>query len=265
MVSSALDTKIKFVMETPELHSSKPVQDYISQEITKPSKGWVHDVLLNKRETENVKLRTDSFVLLPDTNANKRQYRPYARGYWGQHNPGNLPRWASSDFSKPCGQDMKWPGCSLDPDAQAADVPPSKDSLACAQHSKAFSWLAILTDPSIRTIRDLRGHHVKMLEDIYDTCVKVIEAEHGIGGDEVMVYANYPPSVYRLHLHFCAPFAYSSAFDAFRIHPLKTIINNLKVDGDYYSSSCLQIPVHASSELHRVLTFDRHLTSEDET
>jgi m7GpppX diphosphatase len=117
---------------------------------------------------------------------------------------------------------------------------------------KSFNWLAIVTDPSLRSVRDLRGEHVPMLEQMYEQCIGVIHNEFGVSRQDVMAFANYPPSVYRLHIHFCAPFFLSSAYDAFRMHSLSGIINNLKINGDYYKLSTFYIPVHCGSDLHKV-------------
>lgn len=234
MISLTGEHKMTFICETPELHASPSVQFFIEHEISRPSKHWVQDVLLSKRECENVKLRTDEFVLLPDTNAGKRHVKHSSRvgspGFWGG---GNLPRWAST----------------------RAPFNVNAQELSCHQAcSKVFNWLAIMTDPSMRSIRDLRAHHVPQLEEMQELCLCAIEREMGVDRSEVMVYANYPPSIYRLHFHFCAPFASSSAFDAFRMHPLSTIINNLKMNGDYFTRSNLRVPVHANSDLHRAFT-----------
>ena len=56
----------RLVTETPEMHTSQAVQTYISKEVSRPCKQWIHDVLSCKREAERVKLRTPDFVLLPD-------------------------------------------------------------------------------------------------------------------------------------------------------------------------------------------------------
>jgi hypothetical protein len=92
-----------------------------------------------------------------------------------------------------------------------------------------------------------------MLERLHRQCVGAIQGEHKVGEEDIMVFANYPPSVYRLHFHFCAPFFQPSAFDAFRMHPLSAIINNLRLQSGYYALSTFQIPVHSSSDLYRAL------------
>ena len=65
----------QLVIETPAMHNSQRMQSFISQEISRPCKQWIHQVILAKRETERIKLRTEQFVLLPDVECiNKGQY-----------------------------------------------------------------------------------------------------------------------------------------------------------------------------------------------
>lgn len=192
----ATQERVRFLTETGEMHLSPETRAFIEQEVARPSKQWVEEVVHSSRESEFVKLRTEEFVLLPDINCNRRV----------------------------CKQ------------------PPQQ---------RRFNWLAIVTDRSIRSIRDLRGEHVPMLERLQELCVAAIQREYRVDTGDVMVFANYPPSVYRLHFHLCAPFFKPSAYDAFRIHPLSAIINNLKIHPDYYRLSSFQIPVHRNSELYR--------------
>ena len=239
VMTTQCEGNYRFFTETPVLHSSGEVQSYIEQEIMKPSKAWVQEVVSSKRENEWVKLRTQEFVLLPDTNAHRRQYRPPLRDQCSARCPRPFARWQQQGLergtSAPCWQQ-----------------PPVQAKPAAEWQAKSLNWLAIVADPAIRSIRDLRGEHVPMLETLYEECVKAIQKEFKVEKHDIMVFANYPPSVYKLHFHFCAPFFTSSAYDAFRMHPLSNIINNLKLCSDYYKLSSLVVPVHVGSELFRV-------------
>jgi m7GpppX diphosphatase len=201
--------RVRFLVETGEMHTSPETRAFIEQEVERPSKQWVGEVLQSSRESEFVKLRTEDFVLLPDINCNRRVCK------------------------------------------QAPRLGRARPHQGDAAPSRRFNWLAIVADPSIRSIRDLRGEHVKMLEQLQRQCVAVIQREYEVEAEDIMVFANYPPSVYRLHFHLCAPFFKPSAYDAFRMHPLSAIINNLRIHPEYYSLSSIQIPVHRNSELYR--------------
>jgi hypothetical protein len=117
-----------------------------------------------------------------------------------------------------------------------------------------FNWLAIMADPELRSVRDLRARHAPMLERMHRECVEAIQHEHPeVEESDIMVFANYPPSVYRLHFHFCAPFFRPMAFDAFRMHTLSGILDNLRMHPDHYLLSSMRIPVTRGSELERAL------------
>jgi len=227
-----VDAKVRFATETPDAHASIAVQCFIEQELYKPNKMWVYEVLSSKRETDFVKLRTPDFVLLPDTNANKRQFKPYtAPRQESNFSLSSLPRWAGGKFKMSFSQQQPAPLHSL----------------------KSFNWLAISADSDLRSLRDLRGCHAEMLEDLLAKCTQCIAEETGFEAHDVMAFINYPPSVYRLHIHFCAPFFCSSAYDSFRMHSLASVINNLRICPDYYALSTFVVPVHVGSDFHRAL------------
>lgn len=234
---------VRFFTETAEMHLSCEVQSFIEQEILKPSKAWVQEVVWSKRESESVKLRTDEFVLLPDLIANRRQFRPQAQGqmHWQQRQ--SLGGWQRQQ------QQQRFPPrCARQPVQESQEGSTGGRQMT----SKSLNWLAIVSDPAVRTIRDLRGEHVGMLERLYEQCVEAIQKEFKVEKHDIMVFANYPPTVYKLHFHFCAPFFTSNAYDAFRMHSLSGIINNLKVSPDYYKVSMFQVPVLIGSELFKI-------------
>lgn len=240
----------RFFTETPGVHSSGGVQTFIEQEIQKPSKAWVQEVVGSKREIEAVKLRTPEFVLLPDLNANRRQYQQQCGPRLTQ-NCRHVQRWVKPGAG---GVHKPWQPEQRPAAWQPEPKPPQP---------RALNWLAIVADPNIRSIRDLRGEHVDMLERLYDQCVAAIQAEYKVERHDIMAFANYPPSVYKLHFHFCAPFFTSSAYDAFRMHSLSGIINNLRLCSDYYKLSSFQVPVHVGSELFRVTSEEKDTNSDE--
>ena len=195
----------RLVLETPVMHSSRAMQSFITKEVARPCKQWIHEVLENRREADRVKLRTPDFVLLPDVDFPRRK-----RAFWQEDE--------NSAFKR-----------------------------------KGFHWLAVLTDTNLRTIRDLRQEHIYLLTKLYSQCCAKIKEETNISPDQVMAYLHYPPSVYQMHVHFRYPIGPSLAHDAFRIHLLANVINNLHIDGDYYRKSLLQLPVYPNTELHTAL------------
>jgi m7GpppX diphosphatase len=190
------------VEETPAMHAQNSVAEFIQQEVRNPAKQWVDGILGGTREREEVILRTDAYVLLPDTERANRYWRVCARPRQGRPAPTPM---------------------------------------------RTLNWLAILQDRGVRTLRDLRGHHLPMLRAMLRECMDVIERETGLARENVMAYVHYPPSVYQLHVHFSSPYGQFCHKEAYRMHPLQTVISNLELDPDYYQKVTLCIPVLSPS------------------
>lgn len=224
----------RLILESPEMHASDPVQSYIAREVSRPCKQWIHDVLSSRREAERVILRTPDFVLLPDVETfHKRKAQPAqptdALVLWSEKRHPFMER--------------KWR-------PKRPQSPPS------------FHWLAVATDTGLRTLRDLRGHHIPMLAQLYRQACQRIKIDTGVDPEQVMAFIHYPPSVYQLHVHFKYPVSHSVPHDTFRIHPLASVINNLHIDSGYYSKSLLQLPVYLNTELYSALRLEGGLCLE---
>lgn len=247
------------IVESPAMHFSQDMQTYIAQEVARPCKQWIHEVLCAQRETERVKLRTEQFVLLPDVDTIPHQVfsrllldRP-ATDKWGQSTSDSQPRglgypkkeFRDTNATKP---NLKSPSSTCNGWLQ-----PIERRWRSRRPPNSLHWLAVATDTSLRTLRDLRGKHIPMLISLYTQTCQKIHDEMGIPLDQIMAYVHYPPSVYQLHIHFKHPIGPHVSHDSFRIHPLITVINNLKIDSDYYAKSILQLPVYSHTELYTAL------------
>jgi hypothetical protein len=93
-----------------------------------------------------------------------------------------------------------------------------------------------------------------MLKRMLKQCMAAIETHTGIPKDKVMAYVHYPPSVYQLHVHFSYPYGQYCHRDAYRVHSLEGIINNLQVDSDYYVKSTLTLALYKQSLHYAALT-----------
>jgi hypothetical protein len=112
----------------------------------------------------------------------------------------------------------------------------------------SFNWMVILKDEKLRNLRDLRAYHVELLQKVKSKSIEILQTEFPqISKEDVMIFANYPPSVHRLHFHLCFPFFFANAYDAFRIHPIDQIINNLQINSEYYFVSSFTIPLYENS------------------
>ncbi|KAG7093552.1 hypothetical protein E1B28_007222 [Marasmius oreades] len=61
--------------------------------------------------------------------------------------------------------------------------------------------VAIVRDPRLRSLRDLRGEHVQLLKNIRDEAYKVTGDRWAIGKGGLRLFIHYQPSYYRFHVH----------------------------------------------------------------
>ena len=242
------------------MHFSPSMQSYIAQEVARPCKQWIHEVLCSQRETERVKLRTPHFVLLPDVDTvpsqvfsrlildrqTERWQQVATQGTNASYRIGTT--YSFNTKKTQCKDDAATPKQTC-----SGWLQPIERRWRNRKPPHPLHWLAVATDTSLRTLRDLRGCHIPMLITLYtQTCQKIHE-ETGTPMDQIMAYVHYPPSVYQLHIHFKHPVGPHVSHDSFRIHPLASIINNLKIDSDYYAKSIIQLPVYSHTELYTAL------------
>ena len=256
----------KLLVETPAIFGSPDMQAYIQQELNRPCKRWVGDVLNGTREAAEVRLRTPDFVLLPDTERPNRYPRPApdppvaSPPAQDQTNPTRARLLCPGKKTWPPSQrvlryrsllhppQLRWyPGWPGQP-----DPPRPADEPAPAPPPEQAHWLAIATEPGLQSLRDLRGRHLPMLRRMLRMCRARLREETGVPEEEVMAYLHYPPSVYQLHVHFAYPYAQYNHRDVFRIHSLASVINNLEIDPNYYAKACLQVSLARSSALHQI-------------
>jgi hypothetical protein len=93
-----------------------------------------------------------------------------------------------------------------------------------------------------------------MLRQMLDACLQAVESETSIRRDQVMAYVHYPPSVYQLHVHFSYPYGQYCHRDAYRVHNLASIINNLEIDPEYYAKATLHMAIYRQSLHYAALT-----------
>ncbi len=108
--------------------------------------------------------------------------------------------------------------------------------------------LLIFKDKNLLTIRDLREEHVKMLEQTRDKIYKKLKELHDVDQNTLNLFFHYPPSFQRLHLHLIKIENNSQDTKTDRAHLLNRVINNLKIDGDYYKKSSITIKYKGTLE-----------------
>ena len=68
--------------------------------------------------------------------------------------------------------------------------------------ASALYTLAILKDPALKSVRDLRGAHVPMLKQLRAGVLAELRRRYGARADQVRAYMHYLPSFWMAHIHF---------------------------------------------------------------
>tara|TARA_R110002050_G_scaffold155459_1_gene283440 strand:- start:573 stop:1463 length:891 start_codon:yes stop_codon:yes gene_type:complete len=103
--------------------------------------------------------------------------------------------------------------------------------------------LGIVSDPSLRSIRDLREKHLPLLRSL-DAAIRNVAAEtFGAPSSEIVIFCHYLPSFFQLHVHAvhhrAAILKSTWTFSAIRAHLLSTIIDNISLVPDFYERCTL--------------------------
>lgn len=117
-----------------------------------------------------------------------------------------------------------------------------------------FDLLVMPFDTQIRTIRDLRSKHIELLEKMSSKADEVLTKHLGSYDKNLISKEfHYVPSTYHLHLHVMmdnksANLTNSkSEFELARIHKLDVVINNLRLDSNFYSNPVI-VNIYSSYE-----------------
>ncbi len=96
--------------------------------------------------------------------------------------------------------------------------------------------LTIPTDKTLRTIRDLTGKNIELLEYIREKTFELIKSKYNFDPEDIKAYFHYPPSTYHLHIHFVLVSNKNVNSSVECSHDLSTVIEILKVKSDFFQS-----------------------------
>lgn len=99
--------------------------------------------------------------------------------------------------------------------------------------------LGIVHAKEITSMRDLNASHIAMLENMQQKTYQVIEAKYKVQRGKIRAYLHYMPSFYHLHVHF-THINFQVPGHPERNHLLSHVIENLKLDANYYQKVSLQ-------------------------
>lgn len=109
--------------------------------------------------------------------------------------------------------------------------------------TKGLHLLAFPKNKNLRSMRDLTGKDIPLLEEMNKITKKIIKHRFNIESDMIKSYVHYYPNVWLLHIHFVLlnDTVYNHSFEY--SYSLDSIINNLKVNSDYYKIINLEVSV----------------------
>lgn len=123
-------------------------------------------------------------------------------------------------------------------------------NIGSESNSSAVHVLAIAADPSLRTMRDLRGDHLPLLRRLREVSLATLEGLYAGCRLHVVAFLHYYPSYEHLHVHFATPAACDvSTVLCGKAHLLDDVIDNLECDGSFYSKRSITMTLKASSPL----------------
>lgn len=94
--------------------------------------------------------------------------------------------------------------------------------------------LTFPTDRLLRSIRDLTGNHIELLQHCKEKTLEAIKKNFGFDENIIKMYFHYSPSTYHLHIHFVLISNTECNSSVEYSHELSSVIFNLSVKSDYY-------------------------------
>ena len=108
----------------------------------------------------------------------------------------------------------------------------------------SFHVLCIFKDKSLFSIRELTQTHIPLLEEAIEYGCQTLKEKYGINKENLIMYFHYHPSVWQLHLHYMIiNNDNTSSYSLPRAHSINSVIQNIKMDSDYYKKVKLEIKI----------------------
>ena len=112
-----------------------------------------------------------------------------------------------------------------------------------------LNWVIIFVDMTLKSMRDMRGHHIPMLKSVKETVASLLPPEF----TSPMLYWHYVPSTWQAHLHVCAPCDILRTTSSMqRVQFLDDVISNLSIDSDFYKKATITYILQSSHELSQL-------------
>lgn len=112
---------------------------------------------------------------------------------------------------------------------------------------------AIVMDRTIKSIRDLNGAHLPLLENLRDKSLESIKQKYDVEPSQIRAYFHYQPSFYHLHVHFTILKYDAPGIFCEKSHLINTVINNIKLMPDYYQRATLTFVRGEKDKLYQAI------------
>lgn len=120
--------------------------------------------------------------------------------------------------------------------------------------------LAIVKDGEIASLRDLRSKHVPVLQSIIRDGSAAIEKIYGVQRDQLRIFVHYQPQFYHFHVHFTR-LENEIGCQVERGHLVADIIQNLEMDGDFYSKRTISYKLPINDNLCKLMNVKQDNTT----
>ena len=111
--------------------------------------------------------------------------------------------------------------------------------------------LAIVHERNLPSLRELNQSHIELLENVQSKSLEVIEKTYELKKSKIKAFIHYRPSFYHFHVHFTHISNQAHGFSD-RNHSLTHVIQNLKIQPDFYQKTSLEFMVKKNEPLYQL-------------
>jgi m7GpppX diphosphatase len=105
--------------------------------------------------------------------------------------------------------------------------------------------VAFFKDRELHSMRDLTADNLELLEKVKDTGSKIINEKFKLDENQLKIFFHYRPTVWQLHMHFHCLFLKHTSSSIERAHSIYSVIENLKLDSDYFK----KVKIHCFNDI----------------
>ncbi|CAK8671497.1 unnamed protein product [Clavelina lepadiformis] len=128
-----------------------------------------------------------------------------------------------------------------------------------AKDAKSLYVIAIPHKRGIKSVRELTGKHLPLLENIELKALGAIKQKFGLDRKSLRLYFHYQPSYYHLHVHITHIELDIPGTSVLRAHLLYDVIENIKLKSDYYQQKTFSFTLVQNDPLLEELCTNRNI------